>query len=73
MSSKAKFFIVNSEHKADYKLFFVDSNHKEKNAELVAPGELVKSEHQANVKIFIVTSEHKADIKVTRKKFPHAA
>lgn len=51
-------------------MFFVDQSYKEKNAQLVSPGELVKQEYQADVKVFIVDQEYKADIKIMRKNFP---
>lgn len=68
--SKAKVFIVLQEYKAKHKVFFVDQAHKEKNAALISPGELVKNEYQAEVKVFIVQQEYKADIKIMRKNFP---
>jgi len=71
--SKAKVFIVNSEHKADYNVFFVQGPHKEKNHQLLKDGVLAKSEHQAQIKVFIVNAEHKADICITQKNFPKAA
>lgn len=70
MPSKAKVFIVDQEYKADYKVCFVDQKQKEKNAQLISPGVLVKSAHQADVKVCIVQQEYKADIKITRKSFP---
>ncbi len=66
----AKVFIVNSEGRADYKVFFVDSEGQEKNAVIIKGGKLVNSEGQADVKVFIVNSEGQATIKITRKNFP---
>ena len=68
--SKAKVFIEPQEYKAKYKVFFVDQAYKEKNAQLISPGELVKQEYHADVKVFIVDQEYKADIKIMRKNFP---
>ena len=68
--SKAKVFIEPQEYKAKYKVFFVDQAYKEKNAQLISPGELVQQEYQADVKVFIVDQEYKADIKIMRKNFP---
>lgn len=67
---KAKVFIVSQEYKSKYKVYFVDQAYKEKNAEIIAGGELVKQEYQAEVKVFIVDQEYKADIKILRKNFP---
>ena len=67
---KAKVFIVEQEYKAKYKVFFVDQSYKEKNADIIAGGDLVKQEYQADVKVFIVDQEYKADIKILRKNFP---
>jgi len=67
---KARVFIVDQGYKADYKVYFVDQAHQEKNAALIAGGELVKYEHQANAKVYIVNREYQADIKITRKNFP---
>ena len=47
-----------------------DQAYKEKNAQLISPGELVKNEYKADVKVFIVNQEYKADIKIMRKNFP---
>ena len=71
--SKSKVFIVNQEHKADYKVFFVEQPHKEKNHQIIKDLTLVKSEHQADVKLFIVSQDYKADICITQKNFPKAA
>ncbi len=66
---KVKVFIVPQEYKAKYKVYFIDQAYKEKNAQLISPGELVKQEYQADVKVFIVDQEYKADIKIMRKNF----
>lgn len=66
---KTKIFIVPQEYKAQYKIFFVDQSYKEKNTQLISPGELVKQEYQADVKVFITDKEYKADIKIMRKNF----
>ena len=68
--SKAKVYIVSQEYQAKYKVFFVDSDSKQKNHQIISPGELVKQEYQADAKVFIVDQEHKADIKITRKNLP---
>lgn len=68
--ANAKVFLVNQDYKADYKVFFVDQPHKQKNAQIICPGTLAGQEHQADVKVFIVEQEHKADIKIMRKNFP---
>jgi len=70
MPPKAKVFIANQGHQADYKVFFVDQPHKEKNAQLISQGELVKHAHQADVKVFIVNHDYQADIKILHKNFP---
>ena len=70
MAAKAKVFIVKHEYQADRKVYFVDQAYKEKNAQIISPGELVRYEHQADAKVFIVDQEYKADIKIMRKNFP---
>ena len=67
---KAKVYIVDQEYKADYKVYFVSQSYKEKNHQIISPGELVKQEYQADAKVFIVDQEYKADIKIERKNFP---
>jgi len=68
--AKAKVFIVDHDYKADYKVFFVDQSYKEKNAQIIAGGELVDHDYKAEVKVFIVDQDYKADIKIMRKNFP---
>ena len=70
MAAKAKVFIVKFEYQADWKVYFVDQAYKEKNAQIISPGELVRYEHQADAKVFILDQEYKADIKILRKNFP---
>ena len=70
MPPKVKVFTVQHAHQADYKVFLVGQSHKEKNAQLISPGEFVKHVHQADVKVFIVNHEHQADIKILHKNFP---
>ena len=67
-----KVYIVNQEYKAQYKVFFVDQQYKEKNAEIIKGCKLVNQEYQADIKVFIVSQEYKADIKIMRKNFPTA-
>jgi hypothetical protein len=68
--SKAKVFIVNQEYQANHKVYFVDQAYQEKNAQIIAGGELVRQEYQADIKVFIVDQEYKASIKIMRKNFP---
>jgi dUTPase len=70
MAERAKVFIVDHDYQADYKVCFVDQSYQEKNAALIAGGELVDHDYQADVKVFIVDQEYKADIKIMRKNFP---
>ena len=70
MGNSAKVFIVDREHKADYKVFFVDQSYKEKNAQIISPGSLVDHDYQADVKVYVVDQDYKADIKIMRKNFP---
>ncbi len=70
MASKAKVFIVKHEYQADYKVCFVSHENQEKNAEIIAGGDLVDRESQADVKVFIVKHEYQATIKITRENFP---
>jgi|GEM_PF-423886 hypothetical protein len=70
MAKKAQIYIVKHDNKADYKVCFVTQAYKEKNAEIIAGGQLARNEHNADVKVFITDKEHKADIKILRKNFP---
>lgn len=67
-----KVYIVNYEYQANYKVFFVDQQYQEKNADIIKGCKLVNSEYQADVKVFIVNQEYRADIKIMRKNFPTA-
>lgn len=67
-----KVFITNQEYKAEYRVFFVDNQCKEKNAEIIKGCKLTNSEGQADIKVYIVNQEYKADIKIMRKNFPTA-
>ena len=66
----SKLFIVNQEHKAKYKVYFVNQQYQEKNAEIIKGCTLAKQEYQADIKVYIVDQEYKADIKIMRKNFP---
>ncbi|OQA01693.1 MAG: hypothetical protein BWY70_00288 [Bacteroidetes bacterium ADurb.Bin408] len=66
----AKVFIVKYESQADYTVFFVDYESKQKNHQIIAGGKLVNYESQADCKVFIVKYESQADIKILRKNFP---
>ena len=70
MSNVAKVFIVNHDNQADYKVYFVDQDYKEKNTVLITPGILVDHDNQADIKVFIVNHDNQADILITRKHFP---
>ena len=63
-------YITNSESKANYKVFIVASDSRQKNYQLIKDGRLVTSESQADVKIFLVNSESKANILITAKNMP---
>ena len=65
-----KIYIVKYQHQADYKVFFVNYEHQEKNAQIVKGCKLANYEHQADCKVFIVDYEHQADIKILRRNFP---
>jgi hypothetical protein len=67
-----KVFITNQEYKAEYRVFFVDNQCKEKNAEIIKGCRLTNSESQADIKVFIVSNENRAEIKIMRKNFPKA-
>lgn len=66
----AKVFIVDRDYKAQYKVFLVDQDYKEKNAALIAGGQLVDRDYKADIKVFIVDRDYKADIIITHKHFP---
>lgn len=49
-----KVFIVGRDYKANYKVFFVEQDYKEKNAAIISGGQLVDCNYKADVKVFIV-------------------
>lgn len=65
-------YIVDQAYRAQYKVFFVDQQYKEKNAEIIKGCKLVNQEYQADIKVCIVKQEYQADIKILRKNFPTA-
>ena len=70
MASQAKVFIVEHDYQADYKVYFVDHDSQEKNAQIISGGKLVDYDYQADVKLFIVKHDYQAQIKIMRKNFP---
>jgi hypothetical protein len=68
--SEARVFIAKYDYQADHKVFFVDQDYQEQNAQLITPGKLVQNDYDANVKVFIVDYEYQATIKITRGHFP---
>lgn len=70
MSGKVS--IVNYASQADYKVYFVDYQSKEKNADIIKGCKLVNYASQADIKVYIVNYESQADIKIMRKNFPTA-
>lgn len=65
-----KVFIVDRDYKADYKVYFVELDYKEKNAAIISGGQLVNRNYKADVKVFIVDRDYKANILITHKHFP---
>ncbi|MBQ7357092.1 MAG: hypothetical protein IJW66_06810 [Clostridia bacterium] len=65
-----KIYIAKYQHQADYKVFFVNYEYQEKNAQIIKGCKLADYEYQADCKVFIVDYEHQADIKIMRKNFP---
>lgn len=65
----ARVFITKYGHEADYKVFFVNYEHEQKNQQIIAGGKLVKYSHEADAKVFIVNYKHEADICIMRKNF----
>lgn len=65
-----KVFIVNQQHRADYKIFFCDRDHNQKNHQLLEGCELTTKEYQAKIKVFVVRQQHQADVLITRDNFP---
>ena len=49
------------------KVFFVNYEHQEKNAQIIKGCKLADYEHQADCKVFIVDYEHQADINILRR------
>lgn len=72
MAKGPKVVFVKFQSTADYKVYFCKNDFQQKNEQLIAGAELVKSESQAEVKLFEVKSESQADIKITHKKFSKA-
>jgi dUTPase len=68
MANRTKVFIVDQDYKADYKVFFVEREGQEKNAQLISAAVLVDKDYQADVKVFITDADYKADIKMMRKR-----
>jgi hypothetical protein len=66
----SKVIIVNKEADSHFNVFFVDSENKQVNHQLIIPGTLVKKETDADFKLFIVDKESKALICIMRKNFP---
>ncbi len=67
-----KVYIVDQEYKARYKVFFVDQQYQEKNADIIKGCSLTNRESQADIKVYIVNQDYKANIKIMRKNFPTA-
>lgn len=65
-----KVWISTSKYDADYKVYFVDSQYQEKNANIIKGCKLVSSKYSADVKVWISNSKYDADILITRKNFP---
>jgi hypothetical protein len=65
-----KVSIVEHEKDADYKVYFCDEEHQQKNHELIAGAKLVLKKERADVKVIIVEHEHRANIHIMRKNFP---
>jgi len=68
--SEARVCITKYDYQADHKVFFVDQDYQEQNAQLITPGKLVQNDYEANVKVFIVDYDYQATIKITRGHFP---
>ena len=66
---KAKVFIEKYDSRAGYKVYFMDYESREKNAAIVAGGELVDYASRADVKVSVVDYVSRADICITRKNF----
>jgi hypothetical protein len=70
MESHAYVFIVSHPHLAKYKVFFIDNEYLQRNAQLIQGGTLVEYEHLATVKVCIVKHMSQADILITEANFP---
>ena len=53
-----------------YKVFFVNYESQERNAQIIKGCKLTNYQSQADCKVFIVNYESQADIKIMRKNFP---
>ena len=62
--------VVEHEKDADYKVYFCDQEHKQKNHELIAGAKLVVNDEGADVRVIIVEHEQQAKIHILRKNFP---
>lgn len=70
MANGAKVIMVKHDYEADYKVYFVDHDYQEQNAEILSGAELVSHDYQANMKVFIVQHDYQADIRIMPKNFP---
>ena len=70
MESHANVYIVDHPHLAKYKVFYVEHEYQQRNAERIIGGTLVQREHEANVKVVIVKHVSMADILITEANFP---
>jgi len=68
--AEARVFITKFSNEAQFRVFLVDYESQEKNAQLISPGKLVQYASEANVRVFIVNYENEAQIKITRGHFP---
>lgn len=65
-----KVSIVEHEKDADFKVYFCDQEHQQKNQHLIAGSKLVVRNDRADVKVIIVEHDYEADIHILRKNFP---
>ena len=65
-----KVSIVEHEKDADYKVYFCDEEHQQKNHELIAGAKLVVNDELADFRVMIEEHQQQAKIHILRKNFP---
>ncbi len=70
MDSHPYVYVVSHPHLARYKVFIIENEFLQRNAQLLDGGILVEQEHLATIKVCIVKHMSQADILITQANFP---